>query len=739
MYKPFDKVIFRTPYYPMETLRKSLSDEEVFNEIIKTKIFKDAIYYASPDLHSELIKYIGGELKGKDKTKTKNSLVKYLSRMSTRCTPFGLFASCTAGKIGDETTVLLSDEVITHVRFDMLYLCNLSLKLSRIKEIRQAMKYFINSTIYLKGNKLRYIEYRFDTQKRIYQLVEVTTNSYLNSIIKAAKDGVYINDIISILRSYDEEISDEDALGYIDGLIDNQILVSEIDPIITGEDFFDYIMTVLERIDSKSEIFLKLDEIKKLLSQLNGKENPGIDTVGICSQIEEKIKFLDIPFSRKFLLQVDSVKEAHGATLGNDVIESLQDAMIFLNKITPYGENGTLKTFKENFNKRYEDREVPLLEVLDPDIGIGYPSNQMNDPSPLIGGLNLPGRQSQSFQQVTLNPLQVILQKKIMALDAKNERQIILNEDDVKGLNVNWQNLPATIFTKFDLIKEEPDSQNFLLILSGFSGNSAGNLLGRFAYCDKNIHDLVTEITHKEKEIYSGHIVAEISHIPDSRVGNVLARPNIRDYEIVYLANTTRPRNEVIYSSDILISVKNNQILLRSKALNKYIIPKLTTAHNYNNNPTPIYRFLCELQSQNVRSGIYFNWGAFDQQLDYLPRVRYNKIILNLAKWKIQVKDIKHLIEEKNNEKLKREIHEWRKEKQLPRYVTLSDSDNTLFVDLENEVSVQAFFSVIAKRPQILLEEFLLDDNIPIVNKKGEHFANECIVSFYKSVDKNEK
>lgn len=739
MYTPFNKVIFRTPYYSMETLKKSLSDEVAFNEIIKSGIFKDAIYYASPDLYNELIKYINGELKGKDKIRTKNSLVKYLSRMSTRCTPFGIFASCTTGEIRDKTAILLPDKVITHVRFDMLYLCNLSFQLSRIKEIRQAMKYFINSTIYLKGNKLRYIEYRFNSEKRIYQLVEVSSNRYLNSIIKAAEKGVYIQDIISVFQSSGEEISEEDALEYIDSLIENQILISEIDPIVTGDDFFDYIMIVLERIGYKSDVYIKLKEIRELLSQLNGKENPETDTVTICSQIEEKIKSLNIPFSRKFLLQVDTVKEAVNASLSKDIVDTLQKAMVFLNKITPHGENSNLKTFKEIFSKRYEDREIPLLEALDPDIGIGYPSNQMNDPTPLIEGLYLPGRQGESFLQATINPLHVILQKKIMAFNPAIDNEILLNEEDVKGLSADWQNLPATIFTKFDLIKEKVDSQNFLLILSSFSGSSAGNLLGRFAYCDKNILNLVTEITHKEKERYSDYIVAEISHIPDSRVGNVLARPNIRDFEIVYLANTTRSRNEVIYPSDIYISIKNNQILLRSRSLNKYIIPRLTTAHNYHNNPTPIYCFLCEMQSQNVRSGIYFNWGAFDQQLEYLPRVRYENIILSLAKWKVKINDIKHLIEEKDNEKLKLEINKWRKGIRLPRYVTLSDNDNTLFVDMENETSIQTFFSVIIKRSQILLEEFLQNDNILIENMQGEHFTNECIVSFYKSTDKNEK
>jgi len=733
MYLPFDKVIFRTPYYPTDLLRNALSDSKEFDLVISSAFFKKAIYYASPDLYDELVKYLNKELKGKDEIRTKNSLVKYLSRMSTRCTPFGLFASCSTATLGQKTEIIADGKTTAHVRFDMLYLCNLSQKLMQIEEVRRSVKYFINSTIYPRGDKLRYIEYRFDTQKRVYQLVEVSTNSYLKSILNAAQNGTCIEDMISLLTSSDEDIPADMASSYINSLIDSQILVSEIDPIITGDDFFDHIIYVLKKAVPDSDIYGRLKEISELLEQLNGEETDS-DIVHICTQIENIIKSINTPYSRKFLLQVDSVREMRKATLDKDLITSLQGCMAFLNKLSPPAENGNLKAFKENFNKRYEEQEIPLMEALDPELGIGYPANQVNDISPLIAGLNLPARRGDVNLRYATTPLTSILSKKIMAFNPNKDKAIILNDDDAKGFTANWNNLPATIYVITSLVKKGKDLNGSLLKLNGFGGSSAGNLLGRFAYCDKGTNSLVEEIVGKEKEIYSDHIVAEISHIPDSRVGNVLARPNIRDYEIVYLANTTRSRKEVIYPSDILISVKNNQIRLRSKSLNRYIIPRLTTAHNFQNNPTPIYRFLCELQTQNIRGGMFFNWGALDQQLDYLPQVRYNNIILSLARWKVSVKDMEHLIKEKDEAKRSEAVKLWRNKLSIPQYVTLSDSDNTLYVDMDNPISINAFFSTIAKRTHITLDEFIYDRKHPFIsNEKKESFTNECIVSFYKA------
>lgn len=156
--------------------------------------------------------------------------------MSSRCTPFGLFSSCATGEKGDLSEVLLTHQVNIHVRFDMLYLCNLSQELGKLPEVRKIVKYYTNTTLYTQATKIRYIEYRFDTEKRIYQLVEVSNTPYLRDIIKIARKGCTFAELIKFLTATGE-VSEEIARSYIDTIIDNQLLVSEIDPIITGSDF----------------------------------------------------------------------------------------------------------------------------------------------------------------------------------------------------------------------------------------------------------------------------------------------------------------------------------------------------------------------------------------------------------------------------------------------------------------------------------------------------------------------
>ena len=91
--KAFDKFLLRTPLFPIDYIDK----------LKETPLFEEAIYLSSPDL------YESGFGKLKINQRQKNALHKYWRRSCSRCTPFGLFAGCSIGKIGIENNILLVD------------------------------------------------------------------------------------------------------------------------------------------------------------------------------------------------------------------------------------------------------------------------------------------------------------------------------------------------------------------------------------------------------------------------------------------------------------------------------------------------------------------------------------------------------------------------------------------------------------------------------------------------------
>lgn len=162
-------------------------------------------------------------------------------------------------------------------------------------------------------------------------------------------------------------------------------------------------------------------------------------------------------------------------------------------------------------------------------------------------------------------------------------------------------------------------------------------------------------------------------------------------------------------------------------------MPRLTTAHNYSYNALPVYQFLCDLQIQDFKPGVGFNWGPLANHYPFLPRVVYKDLIFSLASWNLQRQDFEHLVKIKNEEELLSEIEKWRLKHQMPEWVALEDGDNELPIKLSNGLPVKTLISSVKNRSSFKLSEFFAkEENMVISNKEG-FFTNEFIFSFYRN------
>lgn len=220
-------------------------------------------------------------------------------------------------------------------------------------------------------------------------------------------------------------------------------------------------------------------------------------------------------------------------------------------------------------------------------------------------------------------------------------------------------------------------------------------------------------------------------------------RPVLRQYEIPYLAKSAAPIENQILVEDLLVSIKNNRIYLRSKRLNKEIIPRLSTAHNYSFNSLPVYKFLCDLQMQDIdKPSLAFNWGALSGSFSFLPRAEYDDVVLFPATWNLTSRDFSDLAKKESSNSFLDEVKTWKEKWKMPRWIVLKDGDNELLLDFDNELSVRTFFNEIKKRTSVQLSEFLFDpENTLIKDEQGRPYTNEIIAIVfnhdYKSTGNN--
>ena len=724
-YQLFNNYYLRTPLFSFNTYKKFINKDKLdandFKDVLNSTIFREAIFLASPELHHQIIKWENGALTDKQKIeKLHFSILKYSTRISSRCTPFGLFASCNVGAFGLETTIQPHNnkECNRRTRFDTTFLNQLFQELLKKKSIKENVLFYPNTSIYKVGTHYRYVEYSIENKRRNYALEGLVHSEYLEEVLDKAKKGCTVNELSVIL--IDDEITKAAALDFIDALIDNQILVSELEITVTGDDYFKNLVHRIQQIPEASEIYKQLCYLQKQLTQLDTKIG---NKIAVYQPLINKAKLIVKELDEKYLFQTDAFSSFKNNTLNSTIKRQLNKAFVLFNKMTLPSANGNIEQFKRNFLKRFEQSEVSLNLVLDTETGIGYGAKKA-DTNDLLDALSLLGTKKR-YERIIWTDVDTILQTKLIEAIAKKEYSICLIEDDFKALPVTSEDLPDTFSAIIEVYKGENNEQIFI---NNIAGASATYLLGRFASGDQKLLNHIEEIVAIEKTIRKDTILAEIVHLPEARTGNILQRPAFRDFEIPYLGKSSVVSENQIPLEDIFVSVKNDTIILRSKKLDKEILPRLGNAHNYSGNPLPMYQFLCDIQTQNKRSSIGFSWNAILKKQPFLPRVVFGNMIFSKARWKINVKTFKEIFK---NEELLVAIKKWQKEKRIPDDIELVAGDHKLLINLNNEFSIKMLLDTVKNSKEFMLEEFLFTNDEIVKDNTGNSFCNQFVVSFY--------
>lgn len=734
-YKLFSHYVLRTPLYSISDLLSFFDeikdDDSTFKKKFSESLIQEAIFMASPSLYLILIKWLNGELKDFKKIeKLKNSLIKYLTRMSSRCTPFGLYAGYSLGTFAGENNILISNNSRhkKYTKLDMFYLVSLTNNLVKNPKIRDSIRFYTNSTLYSYHNELRYIEYTYYGLKRSHEIVSVEKTEILDFLLDFSKEGYLITEIANeLIRKY-HDVEYQEALDFITQTIDSQLLLSELEPVIIGLDYFTHLRKILSKIEDIDKTKAIIEELANNIEKLDVKIESHISNYNEISALLLK---LDTKFEAKYLFQTDLKIAVETNTLDKKIIKDIREGIMILNHLSPNTTNYFLQNFKSQFIEKFGESEVPLSIALDSDSGILYKESSYHNILPDDSFINqIILNKKNTTDNIRLNKLDLYLHEKILHTYKKGHLSIILDENEIPQIN-KWDDLPDTIsfITEF-IIKNGKQK----ILLNGGGNSTGANLFGRFSLADPEIDEFCKQIIEVDKKNNKNIILADIGHLPEARIGNVAARSSFYDYEIPYLAKSIKEFDNQIPVSDLAVSVNHyGEIILRSISKNKKIIPRLINAHNFSNNSTPIYHFLCDLQTQGKRNGIFLDLNNLSKIFKYIPRIEYKDIILKKASWFFNQKDISIFFRGGSFNELQDDIKTFRDEWKIPRYINIIEGDNELLVDLENSRSFATMLDLISKKDKINFEEFLFYDDNQIVKRGESNFTNQVIISIYKN------
>jgi thiopeptide-type bacteriocin biosynthesis protein len=704
-------------------------DEATVRRQATNPAFAEALYLASPSLYDETRRL--GQSAGSDAKKEArvcNSLLRYYDRMSTRCTPFALFAGCAVVPWGAGSPIVRDPaRDCRHTRLDMHYLCALAQQLATYPSVRERLRYFPNSSLYAVGEALRYTEFRQEAGQFVHQISSVVASEPVQRLLARSRPGATWAELIQVLLG--DGIAPDDAQTFVDELIDGQLLVSELEPTVTGPEFGAHVTAVLTRLQvpTPSAAIGALQGVwHDVQAALAALDRPGaVNAREAYTDILEQLQRLEAPAEESKLFQTDLTCGLTQGTLDQALQPRLLDALGALAHLALPPTHARLQRFAHLFAARYEDREVPLLEALDDESGISYAGHDNSAFSPLVHDLTALADEAPK-RSITLSEVQYFLYQKLRAADRNGDYNVTLTKDELRQFGEPVCALPPSFSVVFHLGEAQQ------IVLESVGGSSAANLLGRFAHADPAVEQVVRDITAWEQDHNPGVRFAEVCHLPISRVGNILLRPHFRALEIPFLAQSTLPAEQQVPLQDLFVSVRRGQVLLRSARQHCLVVPRLSTAHNYTSRALPVYHFLCDLQTQGGQSHLNFSWQAVSLYTKFLPRLTYEQVVLQPATWQLDAVDFQELLGGPA-ESLDTRFHAFRARWRLPQRFTLADGDNELLVDANLPATVRAWLDLVAPRASIHLKEFLFDPaHCPVTDTADRPYVSQFVASLLR-------
>lgn len=693
IFTPASFFLVRTPMFPMEdffNLLKTPDVESYLLHLFQTRSeLREAIAIASFSLYETILQLLSNKKKdAKKKEKAISSLFKYVLRMTTRATPFGLFSFVSMGA-WSQTPVAQFDLTFIkkQARPDMQWLLN---ELDSILLDPSVLSFFpVKRNPFLYESMGRIIlPFSRKTEKK---QVSIRANSLISLILFLAKEVITQEQLLKQVLSHLPALNPEKVSQVIYSLIQQEILYPTLLPTLLTESSFidsiDYLKTILP----SSALLVKFQTILTLL------QNYQATAVG---KGENSLKILQESMTNpsSSMLQVDAVS-SEKISLHSDISYALSEGIEALWKISAMNKGvSALRSYHEKFLDKYGTSSlVPVLELLDETIGLGTPEQYL-----------ITSKEKQKELSY-----EAWLMEEWARCIREHRTEIVLTEDLIKkfDLNLDPKEAPSSFDVFFGVIPQPSieNKEDFLLLLHGGSDNTNGcATLGRFIdFFGKQEKEKVRSFLQDEENADSMAIYAEISYFPSTpRNANVASHSLLRPLAIDL--GYSRSQEHSLDLEDIVVGATPHHLYLATKKEKQKLMVFANNVLNLSIAPI-LVRFLRDVSRDSFRPFSFFSWGKA-ASFSFLPSIRYKKTILFTAKWRLTLSLIQAKAED-SLEILIQKIEIWANAWNLPRFLLMAWADHQILLDRTKHFHL--------KEIAIRLK---LDPKTPVnlIEKKGE-------------------
>jgi thiopeptide-type bacteriocin biosynthesis protein len=457
LYAPLDWAMVRAPLLPAGTAPPG-ADAPLLPADPEVRL---ALAIASPDLAAAAARTPPDGAKA---ARVRRSVLRYLIRMSTRPTPYGLFSGVGLAYWSPSTTLAVGNgSPPTRTRPDMGWLTDLVARLEDDAAVRAGLRFAASSAVLVRGGRALLTDGPGTP-------VSVRATAAVRCVLAAARTPVPLAELTAELhRSLGA--TEAEAAGVLAELRRAGLLISDLRPALIGGDPAEHVQTVLAGIPAGRGVAGELAELRATLADWDRRPLPDRSPWPV---LLERARSVHRPAEPGNVLQTDMALPLAGTGLHTEVGAEAARAAELLLRLGPLPTGRPdLAAYREAFEDRYgSDREVPLLELLDPDFGLGPPPEAEPPPRPTAAQI----RRDQRLIR--------------LALEAHRDGRAVVELDDTLLAELDrWTPDPATAPPTVDLpvlvaagSVTDLDAGRFLLVVGPNVGSvAAGSNLGRFA------------------------------------------------------------------------------------------------------------------------------------------------------------------------------------------------------------------------------------------------------------------
>ncbi|MEV5282862.1 lantibiotic dehydratase [Streptomyces sp. NPDC052811] len=666
LYTPLGWALVRAPILPTGTDTICTSPDED-SLLPGDPLVRMAVETASPDLAAALTRTRPND---QDARRIRGKLLRYLLRMSARPTPYGLFAGVGLVDWGSPTDLeLRPGPPRTRTRPDMQWLLDFVARLEQDPDVQPWLRFVSNPAVIVRGG-------RAFLRNGAASEVTLRATAPVRRLLEVARTPVRYTKLTEELGAC-SAATDEKVRGLIDELLRQGILYSDLRPPLTGSDPASYVRDRLASIPTCTAAAERLTQLSAMMRAWDAL--PFAERPTRWRHLVHELRSLHpaAGIASAHLLQTDMALPLSNTQVHAEVgVEAARAGELLLRMSPhPFGPPH-LADYRHAFEQRYGvNRQVPLLELLDPDFGLGPPPSDHIDPP-------FPQRDE------TLRKL---------AVDANRNQHLVveLSDEDLQRLET-WpprtHTAPLSMDISVFVASSSPaaiDAGDFQIVVGPNAGASAaGRNLGRFAdLLGPGAIAALKGVAAAEDGLDPQLVRAEVVYTPHTtRLANVVIRPAVRTQEIVFATHPGVDDDHVVPVDELLVGVHAGRFTVsRPDRSDEQLVGMQGHMLSPMLAPAAV-RFLLDVARDGRCELSPFDWGMA-RSFPFLPRLQYGRIVLALAQWRIDPAATDLPVDHSND--FPSAFESWRQHWRLPRHVYLTEGDNRLLLDTDDSEHVE--------------------------------------------------